>query len=139
MVTSRVVFVGALSSTTTAQTREDEMTAIRHTDTAKEHSAKNETSIEVHCDYLGADEPIKRKFVESALLSEVKQWAREHFVPSPPSDKAYFLNDDKTRHRFTAEEENMSLAALGFRHKADLRLTEEQLSGRPFICHAPAN
>ena len=105
------------------------MTATRQIDSAKEHGGKNETMIEVHCDYLGADDPINRKFGESTLLSEVKQWAREQFVPSPPSDKAYFLNDDKTRHRFTAGEEEMSLVALGYKHKADLRLTEEQLSG----------
>jgi hypothetical protein len=115
------------------------MTATRHIDTAEEHGRKNETMIEVHCDYLGADDPIKRKFGESTLLSEVRQWAREHFVPSPPSDKAYFLNDDKTRHRFTAEEEAMSLVALGYKHKADLRLTEEQLSGGSFICDAFAH
>lgn len=109
------------------------MTATRHIDTSEKHGDKNETMIEVHCDYLGADDPIKRKFGESTLLLEVKRWAREDFVPSPPSDKAYFLNDDKTRHRFTADEEGMSLVALGYKHKADLRLTEEQLSGGSFI------
>jgi hypothetical protein len=85
--------------------------------------------VEVHCDYLGADDPIKRKFPQTAKLAEVKQWARESFVPHPPSDKAYYLNDDKTRHRFTAEEEQKSLLALGYEHQAKLRLNEEQVAG----------
>jgi hypothetical protein len=105
------------------------MTATRQVHNTKDPSAKHEDEVEVHCDYLGADDAVKRKFLESASLSEVKSWAREHFVPNPPSDKAYFLNDDKTRHRFTQEEEAMSLQALGYHHKADLRLSEEQLSG----------
>ena len=85
--------------------------------------------VEVHCDYLGADEKIRRKFPQTALLAEVKQWARETFVPNPPSDKASFLNDDKTRHRFTEEEEQRSLLAMGYEHKADFRLSEEQVAG----------
>ena len=86
--------------------------------------------VEVHCDYLGADEKIRRKFPQSARLAEVKKWARQTFVPNPPSDKAYFLSDDKSRRRFTDEEEQKTLLAMGYEHKADLRLTEEQISGR---------
>ncbi len=85
--------------------------------------------VEVHCDYLGADEKIRRKFPQTALMGEVKQWAREQFAPNPPSDKAYYLVDDKTRHRFTEEEERRTLLTLGYEHKADLRLAEEQVAG----------
>lgn len=86
--------------------------------------------VEVHVDYIGADDKVRRKFPQTAVLAEVKQWAREQFVPNPPSDKAYYLVDDKTRHRFTEAEEQETLLALGYEHKADLRLTEEQIAGK---------
>jgi hypothetical protein len=85
--------------------------------------------IEVHCDYISADEPIKRKFPSSTVLAEVKDWARGEFVPNPPSDKVYYLSDDKSRHRFTAEEENQTLEQLGYKREAKLRLNEEQAAG----------
>lgn len=85
--------------------------------------------VEVHCDYLGADEAIRRKFPQTALMADVKKWARQTFVPNPPSDKAYYLNDDKTRRRFTEEEEQKSLLAMEYEHKADFRLSEEQIAG----------
>jgi hypothetical protein len=86
--------------------------------------------VEVHCDYISADKPIKRKFASSSTLAEVKDWARGEFVPNPPSDKAYYLSDDKTRHRFTADEERQTLQASGYQHEAKLRLNEEQVAGR---------
>ena len=85
--------------------------------------------VEVHCDYISADEPIKRKFPSSTPLVEVKDWARGEFVPNPPSDKVYYLSDDKTRHRFTADEETRTLEQLGYEHQAKLRLNEEQAAG----------
>ena len=91
---------------------------------------KPETNVQVHCDYISADEPIHRKFSTGTVLAVVKEWARTEFVPNPPSDKAYYLNDDKTRHRFTAEEEQQTLAQLGYERGAvHLRLNEEQASG----------
>lgn len=91
---------------------------------------KPETEVQVHCDYISADDPIHRKFSTDTVLSIVKEWARAEFVPNPPSDKAYYLNDDKTRHRFTAEEEQRTLAQLGYEHgPVHLRLNEEQASG----------
>jgi hypothetical protein len=83
----------------------------------------------VHVDYISADEPIHRRFPETARLSEVKEWARSVFVPNPPSDKTFYMTDDKTRHRFTAQEEGETLAQLGYTHEAHLRLNEEQISG----------
>ena len=100
----------------------------KHGDSAAKEVPRG-AKVKVTCDYLGADEPLTREFPQSALLHEVKDWAREKFVPVPPSDKAYFIINDKTRHRFTDEEEHRSLLALGFEHKADLRLGEEQKSG----------
>ncbi len=85
--------------------------------------------VEVHCDYISADEPIHRKFPPTATLAEVKAWAREIFVPNPPSGKAYYLSDDKTRRRFTPEEEALTLQQAGYEHEAKLRLNEEQVSG----------
>jgi len=85
--------------------------------------------VQLHVDYISADEPIHRKFPSDTILAAVKQWAREQFVPHPPSDKAYYLNDDKTRHRFTPEEEQRTLAHLGYEHSAHFRLNEEQASG----------
>lgn len=86
--------------------------------------------VQVHCDYISADGPIHRKFDTDTTLAIVKDWARSMFVPNPPSDKAYYLNDDKTRHRFTEQEEQQSLAQLGYEHGAvHLRLNEEQASG----------
>jgi hypothetical protein len=140
-VTSRVVFPDTRMRTRAS--RCEESTALfRGADSRREALMTNKEQgggghgqpekdrlVEVHCDYLGADEPIKRKFPQAAKLVEVKLWARETFVPHPPSDKAYYLNDDKTRHRFTAEEEQKSLLALGYEHEAKLRLNEEQASG----------
>jgi len=90
---------------------------------------KRAHDVAVKCDYISADEPIHRKFPPATLLAAVKQWAREELVPNPPSDKAYYLNDDKSRHRFTAEEEQKTLVQLGYQHNAHLRLNEEQASG----------
>ena len=92
-------------------------------------AAAGPQQVEVHCDYLAADDKIRAKFAQSTRLIEVKAWARAEFVPNPPSDKAYYLNDDKSRHRFTPEEEQKTLLDLGYQHKADLRLNEEQASG----------
>ncbi|WP_310571223.1 hypothetical protein [Gemmatimonas sp.] len=86
--------------------------------------------VQVHCDYISADQPITRKFPTDTVLSAIKIWARSVFVPNPPSDKAYYLNDDKSRHRFTAVEEEQTLAQLGYeRGAAHFRLNEEQASG----------
>lgn len=85
--------------------------------------------VQVHMDYISADDPIHQKFPDTALLAAVKEWARGIFVPEPPSDKAFYVTDDKTRHRFTPEEELRSLNALGYEHVAHLRLNEEQISG----------
>ncbi len=85
--------------------------------------------VNVVCDYLSADDPIERRFPATTELKHVKKWARETFVPNPPSDKAFYLSDDKTRHRFTDAEEHETLAKLGFHHHAHLRLHEEQVSG----------
>ncbi len=85
--------------------------------------------IEVHCDYISADKPIKRKFAPSTPLSDVKEWAKAEFVPNPPSDKAYYLSDDKTRHRFTSDEERLTLEQLGYKNEAKLRLHEEKVAG----------
>lgn len=85
--------------------------------------------VQVHCDYISADHPIHRAFSGDTILAEVKKWARETFVPDPPSGKAYYLNDDKTRHRFTEDEEHQTLHDLGYEHSAHLRLNEEQASG----------
>lgn len=85
--------------------------------------------VSVTCDYISADEPIHQKFPGTTLLAAVKQWAREKFVPHPPSDKAYYLNDDKSRHPFTPAEEQSTLVELGYREVAHLRLNEEQASG----------
>ena len=85
--------------------------------------------VQVHCDYISADKPLKRKFPSSSTLVEVKDWARGEFVPNPPSDKAYYLSDDKTRHRFTPDEEKQTLQASGYDHEAKLRLNEEQVAG----------
>jgi hypothetical protein len=85
--------------------------------------------VQVHVDYISADEPIHRKFAVTSALTEVKAWAQGVFVPNPPSDKTFYLSDDKTRHRFTAEEEARSLGELGYTHVAHLRLNEEQVSG----------
>jgi hypothetical protein len=85
--------------------------------------------IEVHCDYISADKPIKRKFAPSTPLADVKEWAKGEFVPNPPSDKTYYLSDDKTRHRFTPDEERLTLEQLGYKNEAKLRLHEEQVAG----------
>jgi len=97
--------------------------------TGGEVESKGGDLVEVHCDYISADEPIKRKFPSSTVLAEVKEWARGEFVPNPPSDKAYYLSDDKSRHRFTTEEETQSLDQVGYKHEAKLRLNEEQAAG----------
>lgn len=94
-----------------------------------DHDEKRAHDVAVQCDYISADEPIHRKFPPTTLLAAVKQWARDEFVPNPPSDKAYYLNDDKSRHHFTTEEEQKTLAHLGYKHSAHLRLNEEQASG----------
>ena|SRR5438034_2714170 len=85
--------------------------------------------VEVHCDYISADKPIKKKFSSSATVAEVKKWAREEFVPNPPSDKIYYLSDEKTRHRFTDAEELQTLEQVGYKNEAKLRLNEEQAAG----------
>ncbi len=90
---------------------------------------KDKDLVNVHCDYISADEPIHQKFPSSTLLIAVKDWARAEFVPNPPSDKTFYLNDDKTRHRFTPEEEQQSLSQLGYRREAKFRLNEEQIAG----------
>jgi hypothetical protein len=92
-------------------------------------SSDSKEQVVVHVDYISADEPIQSKFPPNTLLGAVKDWARQQFVPNPPSDKAYYLNDDKTRHRFTPAEEQKSLADLGYEHTAHFRLNEEQASG----------
>ena len=89
-----------------------------------------EDRVEVHVDYISADEPIHRKFPAAATLLEVKTWARTQFVPNPPSNKTYYLSDDKTRRRFTTEEEALTLEQAGYKHEARLRLNEEQVSGQ---------
>lgn len=98
-------------------------------DTATDRGGKPAHDVQVHVDYISADEPIHRKFPPDTTIAAVKQWAREQFVPQPPSDKAYYLNDDKTRHRFTADEEQRTLAHLGYEHVAHFRLNEEQAAG----------
>jgi hypothetical protein len=90
---------------------------------------KKSDEIQVSVDYISADDAIHQKFNATALLSEVKTWARGVFVPLPPSDKAYYLNDDKSRHRFTTEEEGQTLQQLEYKGGAHLRLNEEQASG----------
>ena len=85
--------------------------------------------VQVHCDYLSADEPIHRAFSSTATLGEVKDWARGQFVPNPPSDKTYYLSDEKTRKRFNSEEEKETLAEAGYEHEAKFRLGEEQIAG----------
>lgn len=98
----------------------------------KNHSPNPTYAVQVHVDYISADEPIHQAFSPDTLLTVVKQWAREILVPHPPSDKTYYLNDDKTRHRFTAAEEQQTLTQLGYEHDAHLRLNEEQASGHAF-------
>lgn len=98
-------------------------------DAAKDRGGKPAHDVQVHVDYISADEPIHRKFPPETTIAAVKQWAREQFVPQPPSDKAYYLNDDKTRHRFTAEEEQQTLAQRGYENEAHFRLNEEQAAG----------
>jgi hypothetical protein len=95
-------------------------------DDRSDHEAHD---VQVHVDYISADNPIHRKFPPTTQLLVVKTWAQQTFVPHPPSDKAYYLNDDKTRRRFTTEEEQKTLADLGYTHVAHLRLNEEQVSG----------
>jgi hypothetical protein len=111
-----------------AQSGAAELTALadhsRH-----DHDDERAHDVAVKCDYISADQPIHRKFPPATLLAAVKQWAREEFVPNPPSDKAYYLNDDKSRHRFTKEEQQKTLALLGYEHTAHFRLNEEQASG----------
>jgi hypothetical protein len=85
--------------------------------------------VRVHVDYISADHPIQRDFAESTLLSAVKEWARREFVPNPPSDKAFYLVDEKTGHRFSEREEQESLKTLGYKHVAHFRLNEEQIAG----------
>jgi len=100
------------------------------TDSETERGREDKThEVQVHVDYISADEPVHRKFPADTVLSEVKKWAREHFAPNPPSNRNFYLNDDKTRHRFTADEEQETLAELGYEHSAHLRLNEEQISG----------
>lgn len=98
-------------------------------DAARDRGGKPAHDVQVHVDYISADEPIHRKFSAETTIAAVKQWAREQFVPLPPSDKAYYLNDDKTRHRFTAEEEQQTIAQRGYEQVAHLRLNEEQAAG----------
>ncbi len=98
-------------------------------DAGVDREQKGGDLVEVHCDYISADEPIKKKFPSSSTLVEVKKWAREEFVPNPPSDKVYYLSDDKTRHRFTSEEEQRTLEQAGYKNQAKLRLNEEQAAG----------
>lgn len=98
-------------------------------DAAKDRGGKAAHDVQVHVDYISADEPIHRKFSPETTIAAIKQWAREQFVPQPPSDKAYYLNDDKSRRRFTAEEEQRTLAQLGYEHAAHFRLNEEQAAG----------
>lgn len=85
--------------------------------------------VQVHVDYISADEPIHDSFAPDTKLIAVKDWARARFVPNPPSDKTYYLNDDKSRHRFTTDEEQKTLEQLGYTHIAHFRLNEEQVSG----------
>lgn len=89
----------------------------------------NRDTVLVSVDYLGADEPIHRRFPQTALLGEVKVWAQEKFVPTPPPDKAFYLVDDKREHRFSLEEERKTLHDLKYEHTATLRLVEEQIAG----------
>ena len=98
-------------------------------DAAKDRGGKPAHDVQVHVDYISADEPIHRKFPPNTTIAAIKQWAREQFVPQPPSDKAYYLNDDKTRHRFTTEEEQQTLAQRGYENAAHFRLNEEQAAG----------
>ena len=86
-------------------------------------------NVEVLVDYISADAPVHHRFGLDTTIGAVKSWARQEFVPNPPSDKAFYLNDDKTRHRFTEAEEAMSLAQLGYSHEAKFRLNEEQIAG----------
>jgi hypothetical protein len=96
---------------------------------ANDGGAKPAHDVQVHVDYISADEPIHEKFPPETTIAAIKQWAREQFVPQPPSDKAYYLNDDKTRHRFTADEEQQTLAQRGYENAAHFRLNEEQAAG----------
>jgi hypothetical protein len=105
------------------------MTNIAQTQKPLPTREKDLPDVQVHMDYISADEPIHKKFASNTLIAAVKDWARQTFVPNPPSDKAYYLNDDKSRHRFTAEEEQKTLAELGYKGSAHLRLNEEQASG----------
>jgi len=103
-------------------------------DTGRDHPGSDKRhdepeQVNVVCDYLSADDVIERIFPANTELRRVKEWAREVFVPNPPSDKAFFLSDDKTRHRFTESEEQKTLAQLGYSHQAHLRLHEEQVAG----------
>ena len=83
----------------------------------------------VSVDYLGADEPIHRRFPATALLVEVKRWAQETFVPTPPPGKAFYLVDDRREHRFSPEEEGKTLRDLKYERTAEFRLVEEQIAG----------
>lgn len=98
-----------------------------------DHEHHKSHEVKVTCDYLSADEPIERLFLATDALTDVKAWALSVFVPHPPSDKTYWLSDDKTRQRFTTAQERETLAQLGYKHEAHLRLHEEQVSGRHAI------
>jgi hypothetical protein len=93
------------------------------------HPGHDVPNVQVHVDYISADEPIHAGYPATTRLLVVKAWAQKTFVPNPPSDKTYYLNDDKTRHRFTTEEEQKTLAELGYIHVAHFRLNEEQIAG----------
>lgn len=94
-----------------------------------QEGATGSSGVQVHCDYLSADHPLHQAFSATATLREVKEWARAEFVPNPPSDKAFFLTDEKTRQRLSEEEELRTLQEAGYAHVAHFRLAEEQLSG----------
>jgi hypothetical protein len=85
--------------------------------------------VHVPVDNISADEPSHAAFSHETTSASLKQWARERFISNPPSDKAYYLNDDKSRHRFTTEEELQTLGQLGYDHVAHFRLNEEQAAG----------
>lgn len=98
-------------------------------DSGQDRDDKTVHDVQVHVDYISADEPIHGTFPPDTTIAAIKLWAREQFVPQPPSDKAYYLNDDKTRRRFTTDEEQRTLSQLGYEHVAHFRLNEEQATG----------
>jgi hypothetical protein len=83
----------------------------------------------VHVSYVRAEKPIVRRFNLEERLLAVLTWALTEFGLQPTADQRFYLVNTRTDRPYSAEQEQQSLAALGFEHQEKLRIAVEHLAG----------